>query len=259
MNFWNQMLSNITDTVLPKKLDDDTLFLQIEAALQEEKNLWNSQQSYIDPYTVKCFQDKWHSAYSSAKKKTRGVLFSLGLSGQKIHSLAPKFIDIYEHISSKAQAFNECMIKHRVAEAAQLILPVEGKMLDDQQMRCIVKKVHNHLVLAGAGSGKTTTIVAYVKYLLKSNICMSNDILVLSFTNASALEMSERLNKEIGTPVIAQTFHKLGLDIITSVQSKKHPEKNKRNFIVLLQIAVFPWEKLQDIQMRMLLNSLLTD
>ncbi|MCC2126085.1 UvrD-helicase domain-containing protein [Hominiventricola filiformis] len=221
MNFWNKMLSNITDTVLPKKLDDDTLFLQIEEALQEEKNLWNSQQSYIDPYTVKCFQDKWHSAYSSAKKKTRGVLFSLGLSGQKIHSLAPKFIDIYEHISSKAQAFNECMIKHRVAEAAQLILPVEGKMLDDQQMRCIVKKVHNHLVLAGAGSGKTTTIVAYVKYLLKSNICMSNDILVLSFTNASALEMSERLNKEIGTPVIAQTFHKLGLDIITSVQSKK--------------------------------------
>ena len=58
MNFWNKMLSNITDTVLPKKLDDDTLFLQIEEALQEEKNLWNSQQSYIDPYTVKSFQDK---------------------------------------------------------------------------------------------------------------------------------------------------------------------------------------------------------
>ena len=37
MNFWNKMLSNITDTVLPKKLDDDTLFLQIEEALQEEK------------------------------------------------------------------------------------------------------------------------------------------------------------------------------------------------------------------------------
>ena len=43
MNFWNKMLSNITDTVIPKKLDDDTLFLQIEEALQEEKNLWNTQ------------------------------------------------------------------------------------------------------------------------------------------------------------------------------------------------------------------------
>lgn len=221
MDFWSKMLSSIADTVLPKDLDDDTLLLQMDEALQEEKRLWYSQQNFLDPCLGKNFQDKWYSAYCSAKKKTSSILFSIGLSGRKIRGLAPQFIEAYEHLPSKLQAFNEWLANQKAADAAKLILPVEGKMLDNQQMRCITKEVHNHLVLAGAGTGKTTTIVGYVKYLLKKKICMPDDILVLSFTNVSAAEMSERLNKEIGKPIAAQTFHKLGLDIITTVQGKK--------------------------------------
>lgn len=221
MDFWSRMLSSIADTVLPKDLDDVTLLLQMDEALQEEKRLWNSQQNFLDPCLGKNFQDKWYSAYCSAKKKTNSILFSIGLSGRKIRSLAPQFIETYEHLPSKLQAFNEWLANQKATDAAKLILPVEGKMLDNQQMRCITKEVHNHLVLAGAGTGKTTTIVGYVKYLLKKKICMPDDILVLSFTNVSAAEMSERLNKEIGKPIAAQTFHKLGLDIITTVQGKK--------------------------------------
>lgn len=221
MDFWSRMLLSIADTVLPKDLDDDTLLLQMDEALQEEKRLWYSQQNFLDPCLGKNFQDKWYSAYCSAKKKTSSILFSIGLSGRKIRSLAPQFIEAYEHLPSKLQAFNEWLANQKAADAAKLILPVEGKMLDNQQMRCITKEVHNHLVLAGAGTGKTTTIVGYVKYLLKKKICMPDDILVLSFTNVSAAEMSERLNKEIGKPIAAQTFHKLGLDIITTVQGKK--------------------------------------
>lgn len=221
MDFWSRMLSSIADTVLPKDLDDDTLLLQMDEALQEEKRLWYSQQNFLDPCLGKNFQDKWYSAYCSAKKKTSSILFSIGLSGRKIRSFAPQFIEAYEHLPSKLQAFNEWLANQKAADAAKLILPVEGKMLDNQQMRCITKEVHNHLVLAGAGTGKTTTIVGYVKYLLKKKICMPDDILVLSFTNVSAAEMSERLNKEIGKPIAAQTFHKLGLDIITTVQGKK--------------------------------------
>ena len=221
MDFWNKMLSNIADAVLPKELDDDALLSQMDEALQEEKGLWHSQQNFLDPYVVKRFQEKWYSAYCSAKKRTGSILFSIGLSGHKIRNLAPQFIETYEHLPSKLQTYNDWLASQKAADAARLILPVEGKMLDDQQMRCITKEVRNHLVLAGAGTGKTTTIVGYVKYLLKKKICTPDDILVLSFTNASAAEMSERLNKEIGRPITAQTFHKLWLDIITSVQGKK--------------------------------------
>ena len=221
MDFWSKMLSNIADAVLPKDLDDDALLMQMDEALQEEKSLWYSQQQFLDPCVVKIFQEKWYSAYCTAEKKTHGLLFSIGLSGRKIRNVAPQFIEIYEQLPSKLQAHNNQLASQKAADVAKLILPVEGKMLDEQQLRCITKEVHNHLVLAGAGTGKTTTIIGYVKYLLKKKICMPDDILVLSFTNASAAEMSERLNKEIGRPIHAQTFHKLGLDIIASVQGKK--------------------------------------
>lgn len=220
MDFWSKMLSNIADAVLPKDLDDDALLMQMDEALQEEKSLWYSQQQFLDPCVVKIFQEKWYSAYCTAEKKTHGLLFSIGLSGRKIRNVAPQFIEIYEQLPSKLQAHNNQLASQKAADAAKLILPVEGKMLDEQQLRCITKEVHNHLVLAGAGTGKTTTIIGYVKYLLKKKICVPDDILVLSFTNASAAEMSERLNKEIGRPIHAQTFHKLGLDIIASVQGK---------------------------------------
>lgn len=43
------------------------------------------------------------------------------------------------------------------------------------------------------------------------------DILVLLFTNVSASEMSERINRETDYNIVASTFHKLGLNIITKV------------------------------------------
>ena len=100
----------------------------------------------------------------------------------------------------------------------QLIGDVEGRQLDDQQMDCIVKPAHNHLVIAGAGTGKTTTIVGKLKYLLATKACGPDDILVLSYTNASAAEMKQRIEKETGCSIQASTFHKLGLNILTSVQ-----------------------------------------
>lgn len=221
MNYWNKMLQNLSNIIFPDNVADDTLSSQIDTALQEGRTLWTDYGNYIDPYVVKDFQDKWCFAYHMAKKRTEKLSFTLGLSGRKIRNTAPEFIKMYEQLPAALRAHNDRVSKEKIAFAAKLILPVEGRNLDSQQMQCITKEAKNHLVLAGAGSGKTTTIVGYVKYLLKKGICCASDVLVLSFTNASAAEMSQRLNKELGTPVPAITFHKLGLEIITSVQGKK--------------------------------------
>ena len=121
------------------------------------------------------------------------------------------------NIQHRVHQHNEAVAKKRAEAAYALIGDVEGRKLDEQQLNCIVKKAHNHLVIAGAGTGKTTTVVGKIKYLLKSNQCRPEDILVLSFTNASASEMSERIRSETGFPIQASTFHKLGLNIIAKV------------------------------------------
>ena len=60
-----------------------------------------------------------------------------------------------------------------------------------------------------------------------------HEILVLSFTNASASEMKERIHKETSLPIEASTFHKLGINIITSVDNIKPKISmlNMREFI----------------------------
>ena len=121
------------------------------------------------------------------------------------------------NIQYRVLQHNAMVAKKRTEAAYALIGDVEGRRLDEQQLNCIVKKAHNHLVIAGAGTGKTTTVVGKIKYLLKSNQCRPEDILVLSFTNASASEMSERIRLETGFPIQASTFHKLGLNIIAKV------------------------------------------
>ena len=71
-----------------------------------------------------------------------------------------------------------------------------------------------------SGTGKTTTIIGKIKYILKKAFYYPEEILVLSFTNASASEMSERIHHETQYPIAASTFHKLGLEIIKSVEGK---------------------------------------
>lgn len=99
------------------------------------------------------------------------------------------------------------------------INPVEGYDLDAQQLRSIAMDVRNRLIIAGAGTGKTTTIVGLAKYLILSGKAKSDEILFLSFTNNSVDDLRKRIETEIGQRADVTTFHRLGLKIIASARS----------------------------------------
>lgn len=194
---------------------------QIPLALNQWDLLWSNKMAYIDPQTIEQYRQNWKATYDLTLQQTKKILYILGLNGKSLKPIAPVFIHKYHSINEELAKHNNNVVNARVSYARNLILPVEGRALDEQQLSCIIKKPHNHLVLAGAGTGKTTTIIGYIKYLLKSGQCKPEDILVLSFTNASAAEMKERIIGETHTRIDASTFHKLGLDIITAVEGKK--------------------------------------
>lgn len=100
-----------------------------------------------------------------------------------------------------------------IAKARSAIGPIEKNELSDEQISAIAGAAHNTLVLAGAGTGKTTTIVGYIAWLLKTGKAKPNEILVLSFTRKSADEMSGRIQAQTGEAIRACTFHSLGLEI----------------------------------------------
>lgn len=132
---------------------------------------------------------------------------------------------ILENTKNKIDDHNKKIFSEAKTNFNNICGLVEGKELDDQQIDAIVRKNKNQLIIAGAGSGKTTTIVGKVKYLLLTQQFNPDDILLLSFTNASAAEMKERVKKETNLGLDVMTFHKLGLEII-----KKSYEKNYKIF-----------------------------
>lgn len=90
--------------------------------------------------------------------------------------------------------------------------------LDKQQRRSIVSGEENCLVVSSAGSGKTSSIVGKVKYLTEIKKINPQNILLISYTNKAAAELTERMGI---AGLRRYTFHKLALDIIGQTTGQK--------------------------------------
>ena len=87
--------------------------------------------------------------------------------------------------------------------------------MNEKQLEA-VKSLENTLVVAGAGSGKTFTIVNKIKYLLDNNIYKEKELLVISFTNESVNDLKRKIDYNLGI----MTFHKLAITLINNPDIK---------------------------------------
>jgi len=80
--------------------------------------------------------------------------------------------------------------------------------LNEEQLKAATAPIGHNLVIASAGTGKTSTIVGRIAHLLKTGL-YPHEILLLTFTNKAAAEMKERVAKVIPSAknIEAGTFH----------------------------------------------------
>ncbi len=107
------------------------------------------------------------------------------------------------------------------------------KNLNESQTNAVKQTEGPVLILAGAGSGKTTTIISRLAYLIEEVGIPASNTLTLTFTNKAAKEMKERSLNMISTsayPPLLCTFHKFGLLFL---KFNIHLLKRANNFVVI--------------------------
>lgn len=97
---------------------------------------------------------------------------------------------------------------------------INGKSLDVEQRKAILCDSKSNLTIAGAGAGKTLTICGKVKWLLEHNDINPNDILLLSYSKASADDLDAKVST-IQDGLKVKTFHSLGLEVLNKVNGAK--------------------------------------
>jgi DNA helicase-4 len=97
---------------------------------------------------------------------------------------------------------------------------VEEKVLTHEQRIASIIMEDRNLVIAAAGSGKTSVLVAKIGYLIEKGYASPDEILVLSFNSSVAKEIEGRINKRliqsnlISSMPRINTFHAFGLNAI---------------------------------------------
>ncbi|MDE1333533.1 DNA helicase IV [Vibrio aestuarianus] len=102
-----------------------------------------------------------------------------------------------------------------------LFSQVERSPLNLSQQYAVLLNDDHNLILAGAGSGKTSVLTARVAYLLQSHLAQAEELLLVAFGRDAAKEMEQRIDARIGMAaeqVRVNTFHQLGLKILNDVE-----------------------------------------
>ena len=122
-----------------------------------------------------------------------------------------KFINDFGAINKLVKQHNEGVITFLLDTHKDFFDHCLKYPLDKQQRRSIVSEEDNCLVVSSAGSGKTSSIIGKVKYLTEVKGIAPHRILLISYTNKAAAELTERMATD---GLKGYTFHKLAIDII---------------------------------------------
>ena len=191
-----------------KNFIDEKEYLRLKSKYNE------SYYSFFNELNMKELIDSRNKEISYEIIKNRFNIEDEYISYSKSLEIQPKidgFIDFNDFIDE----VNESFIKNQKIINREFFENIDDKSLDDNQIRAVLTDDDNTQIVAGAGTGKTLTIQAKVKYLIEKQNVPPEDILCISFSNSARDDLFEKLEKTIdGVTVEVRTFHSLGYSIL---------------------------------------------
>ncbi|WP_353987720.1 UvrD-helicase domain-containing protein [Ruicaihuangia caeni] len=143
--------------------------------------------------------------------------------GDVLQALELWSADLQQYVAT----WNDRFLSSELEEYRSFFDRVEKSPLTSEQARAVVTFDNRVQLVAAAGSGKTSTMIAKAGYALHRGIVSAERILLLAFNSSAADELQQRIDERL-TPlglsadrVMARTFHALGLAIIGQATGRK--------------------------------------
>lgn len=144
-------------------------------------------------------------------------------SAPEVAAVAALDADLGAHVT----AVNDQIMAAELASQRRFFDTIEKSPLTDEQARAVVCFDNRVQVLAAAGSGKTSVMVARAAYAVDRGFVPAERILLLAFNKEAASELQERVDARFeaagidATGIRASTFHSFGLDVIGKATGEK--------------------------------------
>ena len=149
-----------------------------------------------------------------------------GLIREHLERDAGEALDRLEHLEP-AEGFeatrrkaNSLFVSNDAPTVQAAALSVLPNLLTNEQAEAVATDEDVTLVLAGAGTGKTSVVVGKVVHLVRNQGVSPDQILVLAFNRKAAAEIADRLPGDLSTAHV-HTFHGFGRRVIAEVEKTK--------------------------------------
>jgi len=233
---------------LKKKLREKTS--EIEQAYKELELIWDRDR-YLEHRTI----TKWLNEWAYLEPLLAEIL-NHRVSSSDIKDKITRLVTVFDKTEENVKQRNEEFIQKEMLKFKELFDSVEKYPLTKSQTRSIITDEYSNLVIAGAGTGKTSTIVGKTEYILEKGLAKPSELLLLSFARDAKQEMSNRVKHRLKQKLQVKTFHSFGLEIIGEVEGTKPSvsELSTDNIKLWSKIESFIYDNLKDTVFSKLLN-----
>ena len=233
---------------LKNKLREKTS--EIEQAYKELELVWDRDR-YLEHRTISKWLNDW--AYL---EPLLAEIVGHRVSSSDMHDKITRLVSVFDKTEENVNQRNEEFIQKEMSKFKELFNSVEKYPLTQSQTRSIITDEYSNLVIAGAGTGKTSTIVGKTAYILEKGLAKPNNLLLLSFARDAKQEMSNRVKHRLKQNLQVKTFHSFGLDLIGEVEGTKPSvsELSTDNMKLWSKLESFIYDNLKDPVFSKLLN-----
>ncbi len=153
------------------------------------------------------------------------------------YNLLLQFADGMKTIEERIDEYNNNYVERELLENKEyfdnILKDVDPYIkLDYEQRKAVVTDDDYCLLIAGAGSGKTTTMAAKVKWLVDKKHIKPEEIMLISYTNKAIEELKDRVNNKLNINAKISTFHSAAFDMVKNSVTTR-PEVNFNSYKII--------------------------